>query len=76
MCWGSVSGRADLKLLVGRRVVGEAGTSRTGTVCGGRRSGSEAEGGRGAGVSLGKAQLKVQFDSTGEAAKVFGQDVT
>lgn len=43
---------------------------------GGRRAGSETERGRGERVSLGKAQLKMQFDSSCEVVKMFGQDVT
>lgn len=60
----------------GRRVVGEAKMRLTSIVYGGRRSGSETERGWGEHVSLGKAQLKMQFDSTCEVVKMFGQDVT
>jgi len=51
-------------------------TGLTSAVCGGRSCGSERERGWGEGVSLGKAQLTMQLDSTCEAAEVFGQDVT
>lgn len=43
---------------------------------GGRRTGSETERGWGERVSLGMARLKMQFDSTCEVVKMFGQDVT
>lgn len=43
---------------------------------GGRRAGSETERGWGERVSLGMARLKMQFDSTCEVVKMFGQDVT
>lgn len=61
---------------VGRRVVGEAKTRLTNIVYRGGRSGSETERGWGERVSLGKAQLKMQFDSTCKVVKMFGQDVT
>lgn len=60
----------------GRRVVGEAKPGLTNIVYRGRRCGLGTERGWGERVSLGKAQLKMQCDSTCKVVKMFGQDVT
>lgn len=61
---------------VGWRVVDEAKMRLTNIVYGDRRSGSGVERGGGERVSLGKAQLKMQFDSTCKVVKMdVAQDV-
>lgn len=81
--WENLSRWAELKVRGDR---GQVGWDRgmqvrlqrdlTNIGSGGRRAGSGTERGWGERVSLGKAQLKMQFDSSCEVAKMFGQDVT
>lgn len=83
VCGGNLSRWAELKVWGDRGQVGwdrgvqvKLKRNLTNIGCGGRRAGSETERGWGERVSLGKAQLKMQFDSTCEVLKMFGQDVT